>query len=51
MISDIADQIDSSHKWMKLTSIAMVESVRIVGDKTTVETHYFISSLGNDAKI
>ncbi len=50
MISDVADRIDSSHNWMKLTSIAMVESVRTIGDKTTVETRYFISSLANNAK-
>jgi predicted transposase YbfD/YdcC len=33
MISDIADKIDPSNKWMKLTSVAMVESIRIIGEK------------------
>lgn len=51
IISDVADRIDSSHKWIKLTSIAMVESVRIVSEKTTVETRYFISSCNDPNKI
>ena len=45
MLTDIVGQIDSLGKWEKLTSIGMVESVRVVKGKTSVETRYFISSL------
>jgi predicted transposase YbfD/YdcC len=45
MISDIAMSIDPLQKWQNLTSIGMVESVRVVDGKTSVETRYFISSL------
>jgi predicted transposase YbfD/YdcC len=50
MISDVAERIDPSNKWMNLSSIAMVESIRIIGEKITAETRYFISSLVDDAK-
>jgi predicted transposase YbfD/YdcC len=50
MLTDIAERIDPLQKWEKLTSIGMVESVRVVNGKTSVETRYFISSLWNDAK-
>ena len=42
-------QIDPLKKWQNLTSIGMVESVRILAGKTSVEIRYFISSLENDA--
>jgi predicted transposase YbfD/YdcC len=52
MISDIAMSIDPLQKWQNLTSIGMVESVRVVNGKTSVETRYFISSLeGNIEKL
>ena len=38
MISDIAMSIDPLQKWQNLTSIGMVESVRVVNGKTSVET-------------
>ena len=38
-------------KWEKLTSFGMVESERQIGDKTTRETRYYISSLPSDARI
>lgn len=38
-------------KWKGLQSIAMVESVREIGDERTTERRYFISSLAADAKI
>ncbi len=38
MLSGISNQIDSDHKWKKLNSIGMVESVRTENGKTTVET-------------
>ena len=50
MITDVAERIDPRQKWEKLTSIGMVESVRVVDGKTSVETRYFISSLENDAQ-
>jgi predicted transposase YbfD/YdcC len=50
MLTDVTEQIDPLKKWEKLTSIGMVESVRVVNGKTSVETRYFISSLWNDAK-
>ncbi|PSB55829.1 ISAs1 family transposase [Chamaesiphon polymorphus] len=48
MISDIAKSIDREQKWQNLTSVGMVESVRVVNGKTSVETRYFISSLEDD---
>ena len=50
MITDVAERIDPLQKWEKLTSICMVESVRIVNEKIGIETRYFISSLENDAQ-
>jgi predicted transposase YbfD/YdcC len=50
MLTDVAERIDPLGKWEKLTSIGMVESVRVVNGKTSVETRYFISSLKNDAQ-
>jgi predicted transposase YbfD/YdcC len=44
MLSDIAKRIDPNQKWDNLKSIGMVESVRTVNGKTTVETRYYISS-------
>ena len=50
MITDVAERIDPLQKWKKLTSICMVESVRVVNEKIGIETRYFISSLENDAQ-
>jgi predicted transposase YbfD/YdcC len=50
MISDITPSIDPLLKWQNLTSICMVESVRVVNDKTSVETRYFISSLEDNVE-
>jgi predicted transposase YbfD/YdcC len=50
MLSDISHQIDPDHKWNKLNSIGMIESVRTENGKTTVETRYYISSLNLDAQ-
>jgi len=48
--SDI-DWFQEKHLWKGLGSIGMVESERTVGDKTSVERRYFISSLpGDDAE-
>jgi predicted transposase YbfD/YdcC len=50
MISGVGTSIDEVQKWKNLNSIGMVESVREVGGKTTVEIRYFISSLGDNIK-
>ncbi len=50
MISGVGASIDELQKWKNLNSIGMVESVREVGGKTTVEIRYFISSLGDNIK-
>ena len=45
------DWLDSRRLWRHLRSLAMVESHRSVGEETTVERRYFISSLpGTDAR-
>ena len=51
MLTDIDERVDPTHKWSSLKSIGLVESVRTVDGKTTVETRYYISSLPNDAKL
>ena len=50
MLSDIKELIDPDNQWEKLPSIGLIESVRIVKGKTTIETRYYISSLPNDAQ-
>lgn len=45
------DWFEDRAKWAGLASFAMVESERVVGEQTSVERRYFISSLsGGDAK-
>ena len=51
MLTDIQERVDPTGKWPKLKSVGLVESVRTVNGKTTVETRYYISSLSNDAKL
>jgi predicted transposase YbfD/YdcC len=48
-IGDV-DWFEEKAKWAKLTTFGLVESERDMGDHTTQETRYFISSLPNDAK-
>ncbi len=50
MLSRIVEQIDPNNEWANLNGIGMVESVRTVNGKTTVETRYYICSLSNDAE-
>ncbi len=50
MLSEIKELIDPDNQWEKLQSIGLIESVRIVKGKTTIETRYYISSLPNDAQ-
>ena len=40
--------MDAAYIWEGLRSITMVESTRIINDKTTSETRYYISSLSAD---
>ena len=51
MLTDVQSRVDPSHKWSNLKSVGLVESVRTVDGKTTVETRYYISSLSNNAKL
>jgi predicted transposase YbfD/YdcC len=41
--------LDPKAKWAGLRSIGMVEARRIIGDQTTTETRYYISSLTGNA--
>ena len=50
-MSEIKLPINLSEKWMNLKSIGLVESVRIVNEKTSVETRYFITSLDNNVEL
>jgi len=50
MLSEIKELIDPDNQWEKLQSIGLIESVRIVKGKTSIETRYYISSLPNDAQ-
>jgi len=51
MLTDINERVDPNNKWSKLKSIGLVESVRTVHRKTTVETRYYISSLSTNAEL
>ncbi len=41
--------VNSKGKWAGLQSIGMVEAHRTIGQKTTTETRYYISSLSGEA--
>lgn len=43
--TDQIDWLEDRKQWRGIHSIGMVESTRTIGDKTTIETRYFISSL------
>jgi len=51
MLTDISERIDPKNKWLRLKSLGLVESVRTVDGKTTIETRYYISSLANNAEL
>lgn len=44
------DWFEEKSKWKNLTTFGMIESTREIGDETTQETRYFISSLPCDSK-
>jgi len=48
--SDELDWFADRLKWEGLRTVGMVESIREVGDKTTVERRYFLSSLKLDVE-
>ena len=50
MLQDITEKIDPKHEWANFNRIGMVESVRTVNNKTTVETRYYICSLRSNAE-
>ena len=50
MLNGIGSQLDPDSAWSKFSSVGMVESVRLLDGKTTVETRYFISSLVKNAE-
>ncbi len=51
MLTNIKERVDPNNKWSQLKSIGLVESVRTVDGTPTVETRYYISSLGNNAEL
>ena len=50
MLSNIQARLDPDSVWSKFNSVGMVESVRSLDGKTTVESRYFISSLEENAE-
>ena len=46
-----ADWLEGREEWEGLKSVVMVEAERFIGDKLSVETRYYLSSLPNDAKL
>ena len=48
-VSDI-NWITQKNEWKGLKSICMVESERLIGEKSSVEKRYYITSLDNDGK-
>jgi predicted transposase YbfD/YdcC len=42
--------LDPEHKWTGLRSIGMVEAQRYVGEQSSIETRYYISSLAGQAQ-
>jgi predicted transposase YbfD/YdcC len=50
MLSAIRFHLDPDSVWSNIKSVGMVESVREVDGKTTVENRYFISDVEDNAK-
>ena len=50
MLSQIQSRLNPDSVWSNFNSVGMVESVRLLDGKTTVETRYFISSLEDNAE-
>jgi predicted transposase YbfD/YdcC len=49
-VSDQLDWLEQREQWVGLRTIAMIKSTVTVGEKTTTEQRYFISSLEPNAK-
>jgi predicted transposase YbfD/YdcC len=45
------DWLEGREEWKDLKSVVMIEAERFIGDKLSVETRYYLSSLENDAKL
>jgi predicted transposase YbfD/YdcC len=45
------DRLEGKEEWEGLKSVVMVEAERFIGDKLSVETRYYLSSLENDAEV
>ena len=43
--------LEGREEWGGLRSVVMVEAERFIGDKLSVETRYYLSSVENDAKL
>jgi len=43
--------LEGREEWEGLKSVVMIEAERFIGDRLSVETRYYLSSLGNDAKL
>ena len=50
MLSGIRSQLNPDSVWSNIKSVGIVESVRQVDGKTTVETRYFISDVEDNTK-
>lgn len=50
-VLDAPDTLHRAEKWKGLKSLGMVQRESSIGDKTTVETRYFIGSIQADAKV
>jgi len=46
----VTSDVTTASQWAGIQSIALIEGERKIGDKTTIERRYFISSLEVDAK-
>jgi predicted transposase YbfD/YdcC len=43
--------LEGREEWKDLKSVVMIEPERFIGDRLSVETRYYLSSLENDAKL
>jgi predicted transposase YbfD/YdcC len=43
--------LEGREEWEGLRSVVMIEAERFIGDKSSVETRYYLSSLEDDAKL
>jgi len=50
-MTDKIDWIEKIDEWQGINSIAMIRATRIIGDKKTVETRYYVSSLPANAQL